>query len=175
MSALTDYIDLELKRRRIQIIDFAAEVGITPQSYYKWRRGEGNPKLANIKKIASILDVPTSTLLDIQDGILQPETEKAATPEDDGNEKRVDYSTLSKSPNLIQNTIIKPGLGNMKNFHKLIHHCPYTLRILFVDRIRKLCAAVVGNRGFGFGFGCWRIGVVRVFRICRLWFPLHLI
>lgn len=30
MSALTDYIDLELKRRRIQIIDFAAEVGITP-------------------------------------------------------------------------------------------------------------------------------------------------
>jgi len=86
MSALTDYIDLELKRRRIQIIDFAAEVGITPQSYYKWRRGEGNPKLSNIKKIASILDVPTSTLLDIQDGILQPETEKAATPEDDGKE-----------------------------------------------------------------------------------------
>ena len=78
MSALTDYIDLELKRRRIQIIDFAAEVGITPQSYYKWRRGEGNPKLSNIKKIASILDVPTSTLLDIQDGILQPETGKAA-------------------------------------------------------------------------------------------------
>lgn len=110
MSALTDYIGLELKRR----------------------------KLSNIKKIASILDVPTSTPLDIQDGILQPETEKAATPEDDGNEKRVDCSTLSKSPNLIQNTIIKPGLGNMKNFHKLIHHRPYPRRILFVDSIRKL-------------------------------------
>lgn len=62
-------------------------LALPPQSYYKWRRGEGNPKLSNIKKIASILDVPTSTLLDIQDGILQPETEKAATPEDDGKEE----------------------------------------------------------------------------------------
>lgn len=80
-----DYIDLELKKRRIQVTDFAADLGVSPQSYYKWRRDGGNPRLSNIKKMAELLNVSFADLMKLESGEdIQPEPEKAATPEGDG-------------------------------------------------------------------------------------------
>jgi transcriptional regulator with XRE-family HTH domain len=88
MSKLTNFIDLELKRRRIQKKDLLEYVGVSRVAYSRWARGEAHPKLANMTLISEFLSIPLKDLISLdREGIpIEPETEKAAAPEDDGKE-----------------------------------------------------------------------------------------
>lgn len=89
MSKLTEYIDLELKRRKIKKQDLLDYVGVSRVAYSRWAKGEAHPKLANMTLISEFLSIPLKDLISLdREGIpIEPETEKAATPEDDGKEK----------------------------------------------------------------------------------------
>ena len=65
MSKLTDFIDLELKRRRIQKKDLLEYVGVSRVAYSRWARGEAHPKLANMTLISEFLSIPLKDLISL--------------------------------------------------------------------------------------------------------------
>lgn len=90
MSALTDNIDKLIEKRGVGRYKFYKEVGISAAAYSQWKSGAYSPRMERIQTIADYLGVSVSTLL---------ETQKAATPKDDGLTD-AHLQLMSEIPNL---------------------------------------------------------------------------
>lgn len=95
MSAFTDLIDLELKKRKIGKYKFYEDVGISAMTFSKWKSGENFPSMKNVKRISEYLGIPVSTLIDLDS---PKETEKTAAPEGNGlSDAQIELLTIARS------------------------------------------------------------------------------